>query len=236
MVRWRSANSATGTGSVAAGANNTGQGAVTLGNANAATGQGSIALGNASTVSVAGGIALGDTASTAMSNGVAIGVGATAGAQAGDVALGAGSAVVNTPSATINGTLYTFAGTNATSTVSVGGAGTVRTITNVAAGRIGPTSTDSINGSQLFATDQAIDQVGSQVTNLGNTIASGLGGGTTYNSNTGAITTNLTFNSTTYASVQGALTRPLTMAEWGRFSTRTPARLPRRMVACHPRT
>jgi autotransporter adhesin len=147
-------------------------------------------------------------ATASQADAVAIGAQATAGAQAGDVALGSGSstsAVVNTPSATINGTLYTFAGTNATSTVSVGGAGTVRTITNVAAGRIGPTSTDAINGSQLVATDQAIDQVGSQITNLGNTIASGLGGGTTYNSSTGAITTNLTFNSTTYTSVQGAL-------------------------------
>lgn len=44
-----------------------------------------------------------------------------------------------------------FAGSNPLATVSVGKEGQYRTITNVAAGRISATSTDAINGSQLFA-------------------------------------------------------------------------------------
>ncbi|TGW04947.1 calcium-binding protein, partial [Mesorhizobium sp. M2D.F.Ca.ET.145.01.1.1] len=77
----------------------------------------------------------------------------------------------------INGTTYAFQGTNPTSTVSIGAPGAERTITNVAAGRISSTSTDAINGSQLAATNQAVDAIGttlstigSGVTNLGNTI------------------------------------------------------------------
>jgi len=92
---------------------------------------------------------------------VAMGHGATASANAGDVALGAGSktqAAVGTSSASFNNfTLGGFAGTNPTSTVSVGDVGAERTITNVAAGRITSTSTDAINGSQMFALASVVD-------------------------------------------------------------------------------
>ena len=80
---------------------------------------------------------------------------ANASAQAGDVALGVGSVasmVVNTTGTTIGGSGYTFA-----SALSVGSAGNERTITNVAAGQIAAASTDAINGSQLYATNQAIN-------------------------------------------------------------------------------
>ena len=63
-----------------------------------------------------------------------------------------------TPSATINGTAHNFAGVNPASTVSVGKAGSERTITNVAAGRISAASTDAINGSQLYAVTSEIDK------------------------------------------------------------------------------
>ncbi|XGA80588.1 YadA-like family protein [Halomonas sp. CH40] len=46
---------------------------------------------------------------------------------------------------------YSFAGLAPVSTVSVGSAGNERTITNVGAGRITSDSTDAINGSQLYA-------------------------------------------------------------------------------------
>jgi len=110
---------------------------------------------------------------------------------AGDIALGAGSvtaATVATPSATINGTLYTFAGGAPISTVSVGAPGAERTITNVAAGRINASSTDAINGSQLNAADQAIAALSSKVNSLGSTVANNLGGGSSYNTSTGAVT------------------------------------------------
>jgi len=80
----------------------------------------------------------------------------------GDVALGAGSvteAAVATTGTTLNGQDYTFAGINPLSTVSVGSRGHERTITNVAAGRISDSSTDAINGSQLFATNTAINML-----------------------------------------------------------------------------
>ena len=63
-----------------------------------------------------------------------------------------------TSSATINGVTHNFAGTNPASTVSVGKAGMERTVTNVAAGRISATSTDAINGSQLFAVKTEVEK------------------------------------------------------------------------------
>ncbi|WP_284315237.1 beta strand repeat-containing protein, partial [Labrys miyagiensis] len=192
-------NSAIGTGAVAMGANNTanGQGAIALGNTSTATGQGSFAAGNNSKAGAAGAVALGDTALGAAANTVALGSGAKAN-NANDVALGSGSttaAVVNTAGATIAGTAYTFAGTNANSTVSVGTAGAERTVTNVAAGQVTATSTDAVNGSQLFATNQAVNAVSTSITtiggninNLGTTTASTMGGGATFDPTTGKIT------------------------------------------------
>ncbi|OOS23866.1 hypothetical protein B0681_07810 [Moraxella porci DSM 25326] len=100
-------------------------------------------------------VALGrDTVANLDSN-VAIGAEAKATTAEGDVALGAGSvtrAVTPTSSATINNVTYgTFAGAAPTSAVSVGAVGSERQIQNVAAGRITATSTDAINGSQLYA-------------------------------------------------------------------------------------
>ncbi|MBN9535684.1 MAG: hypothetical protein J0H77_03130 [Alphaproteobacteria bacterium] len=124
---------------------------------------------------------------------VAIGPQAVA-TNAGDVALGKGSvtaATVGTTGTTIAGTAYSFAGTTPSSTVSVGAVGAERTITNVAAGRLSNTSTDAVNGSQLFAANQAIDALGTQATtnlnNLGTTTASTLGAGATYDPATGKI-------------------------------------------------
>ncbi|MFK8403077.1 hypothetical protein M2D07_031590, partial [Pseudomonas sp. BGr12] len=85
---------------------------------------------------------------------------------ANDVALGAGSTTdvaVGTAGTTIAGTDYSFAGATPTSTVSVGSKGSERTITNVAAGRLSADSTDAINGSQLFATNQAIDGINTNI-------------------------------------------------------------------------
>jgi Autotransporter adhesin len=121
------------------------------------------------------------------------------------VALGSGSTtdtVVGTAGATINGTSYGFAGTSPTSTVSVGAAGSERTITNVAAGRIDASSTDAINGSQLFAANQAIGTVGTQLSNLGYSVASGLGGNSSYDPVTGTLSASFTYGGGTYSSVQ----------------------------------
>ncbi|WP_343621535.1 ESPR-type extended signal peptide-containing protein [Acinetobacter proteolyticus] len=169
-------NRASGSGAVALGKDNTAagdtgattlaSGAVAIGNTNQAIGQGSVAIGNTSNAAAAGAIALGDTANAQAESGVALGANAVA-SNADDVALGAGSqteTAVGTASTTIRGETYNFAGTTPASTVSVGAAGAERTITNVAAGRISATSTDAINGSQLYATNQAIENLETDAT------------------------------------------------------------------------
>ena len=103
-------------------------------------------LGNSATVTGANGLALGNNTKVANDNAVAIGNGSET------------AAAVATSSATINGATHNFAGTNPASTVSVGKAGMERTVTNVAAGRISATSTDAINGSQLFAVKTEVEK------------------------------------------------------------------------------
>ena len=103
-------------------------------------------LGNSATVTGANGLALGNNTKVANDNAVAIGNGSET------------AAAVATPSATINGVTHNFAGTNPASTVSVGKSGMERTVTNVAAGRISATSTDAINGSQLFAVKTEVEK------------------------------------------------------------------------------
>ena len=131
-----------------------------FGNKNTITTDNAYAVGNNSTASADGAMILGSTASVTGKNGVALGNN-TKVANENAVAIGDGSetaAAVVTQSATINGVAHNFAGVNPTSTVSVGKAGVERTITNVAAGRISATSTDAINGSQLYAVTTEVDK------------------------------------------------------------------------------
>src|SRR6185437_16108748 len=148
------------------------------------TAPGGTAIGQNATVNLADGVALGTNATSNGIQALALGAGTQA-AYAGSVALGAGSvtaAPVATAGTTLNGTTYNFAGTTPGSTVSVGGVGAERTVTNLAAGRISATSTDAINGSQLYASNQTLEQLGSQLMNLAKTINNlPPGGGTTTN-------------------------------------------------------
>ena len=63
--------------------------------------------------------------------------------------------------ATINGITYNFAGATSDTgmQVSVGAAGKERQIKNVAPGEVSATSTDAINGSQLFAVASQIKPI-----------------------------------------------------------------------------
>ena len=117
-----------------------------VGNNSTISGDNGMVLGNSATVTGANGLALGNNTKVANDNAVAIGNGSET------------AAAVATPSATINGATHNFAGTNPASTVSVGKAGMERTVTNVAAGRISATSTDAINGSQLFAVKTEVEK------------------------------------------------------------------------------
>jgi autotransporter adhesin len=115
-------------------------------------------------------VALGSNSQATASNAMALGSDAKA-SEVGAVALGSGSqtaAAVATSGAVIAGTSYQFAGTAPTSTVSVGSSGNERTVINVAAGRVSATSTDAVNGSQLFATNQAVENLNTEVNNLSN--------------------------------------------------------------------
>ncbi|WP_240349144.1 YadA-like family protein [Halomonas binhaiensis] len=119
-----------------------------------------------------GATAVGYEARSTGEQALALGYQATA-AHQGSVALGAGAQTaeaVGTASVDINGQSYMFAGADPVATVSVGRAGAERTITHVAAGRISADSTDAINGSQLYATNQAVSDVASKVNNVTNEV------------------------------------------------------------------
>ena len=120
--------------------------AYVVGNNSAASADGAMVLGSSASVTGKNGVALGNNTKVAHENAVAIGNGSET------------AAAVATPSATINGVTHNFAGVNPASTVSVGKAGAERTITNVAAGRISATSTDAINGSQLYGVTSEVDK------------------------------------------------------------------------------
>ena len=138
-----------------------------------ATAQNATALGGGSSAAGNASIAIGTQSSATEGQSVAIGRGATA-TTSDSVALGSYSATataVGTSSATVNGITYSgFAGTAPVGTVSVGNTDSERTITNVAAGRITPTSTDAINGSQLYMVANQIDNNSTQITNINNRI------------------------------------------------------------------
>lgn len=105
--------------------------------------------------SAAYGIALGAESQAEAENGIAIGYD-TVVLQSNSVALGSHATtnpIVATSSITIpnTNTTYNVNGTDPVGTVSVGSATGLRTITNVAAGRVSEASTDAVNGSELYA-------------------------------------------------------------------------------------
>lgn len=118
---------------------------IALGTGTNALQEDAIAIGNSASVSAKGATVLGKSATASHENAVVLGNNSVS------------AAYVATKSATINGKTYNFAGAPAvSSSVSVGDVGAERTIVNVAAGRISSSSTDAINGSQLYQTNQAI--------------------------------------------------------------------------------
>lgn len=107
---------------------------------------GSYSIGNYNHISGNNTFVMGNNVTTALENAVILGNDSTDGD------------VVGTSSYTFkNGTTVNYAGTTPVSTVSVGAKDKERTITNVAAGRVSATSTDAINGSQLYGVHQMID-------------------------------------------------------------------------------
>ncbi|WP_415765773.1 YadA-like family protein [Paraburkholderia sp. J10-1] len=113
-----------------------------------------MALGFSAQASSTNAIAIGDSAVAGTANSVALGNGATTGSVAG------------TSSGVIGGVTYQYQGVSPTGTVSVGASGAERTITNVAAGSVSASSTDAVNGSELFATNTQVSANTTSISNL----------------------------------------------------------------------
>ena len=141
---------------------NIGENSIAAGKESFASGANSIAIGTKNEVTGNNSVAIGAGNKVASHNVMVLGNNVTVDAGFdGAVVLGnesAPSKPMPVESITIQGTTYKFAGTNPTSTVSVGAEGKERQITHVAAGRITSTSTDAINGSQLYSVVEAINQ------------------------------------------------------------------------------
>ena len=113
-------------------------------------------------------IAIGNKANASTANSIALGANATT------------RSATNVTSATVAGhTFGGFAGTSPVGSVSVGKAGEERQLHNVAAGEISATSTDAVNGSQLYSVANELqDQINkgvpsnvtNQITNINNRV------------------------------------------------------------------
>lgn len=139
---------------------------VALGNNANAAGEDALAIGRSANAQAKDSIAFGRS-SQAAAKGVAIGSDASA-AVANSVALGSGTTAVaatnQSGTKNVNGLNYTYVGDSANSSVTVGN----RQIKQVGAGEVSAASTDAINGSQLYATQNVIGNIGKGVaTNLG---------------------------------------------------------------------
>ena len=151
---------ATGDRSVAAGLSSQASGvnAIAIGDKAVSSSSDSVAIGENAKASNSQAIAIGSASSASGNYSVAIGLNAKAGADW-SVALGNSSETakaVSTGTMTVGEKTYRTAGGVANGTVSVGNQYIKRTITNVAAGRVLDTSTDAVNGSQLYATNQSV--------------------------------------------------------------------------------
>ncbi|MCO1370229.1 YadA-like family protein [Burkholderia multivorans] len=142
---------------------------------------GSVALGYGSAVGTGAG-------ATATSS-VAIGAGAKVGGGGNDIA---NSSVAIGASATVSASNAVALGSNSVAnvdnTVSVGKVGGERKVVNMAAGTLSATSTEAVNGSQLYATNQAVTTNATNITNMGTRITANETSITSINKSLAALT------------------------------------------------
>ncbi|OOH87232.1 hypothetical protein BMT54_10140 [Pasteurellaceae bacterium 15-036681] len=147
----------TGSQSIAIGADNTvsGDKSIAIGVGHTVKGNHSTTIGDPNVVNGDDNFVAGNNNTVSSNNVMVMGNNVTVAASFdGAVVLGDNSTVAKanpTSSIDIQGKTHNFTGTTPSSTVSVGAKDKERQITNVAAGRISDTSTDAINGSQLYA-------------------------------------------------------------------------------------
>ena len=132
---------------------------------NTIAGEGSVALGVQANSSAALSLAIGTKSKATVFGATALGTGAKAD-KLNSVALGTASVISKAGKAyverTILGTTYTWAGgaqVDEGDVVSIGNVGYERQIINLAPGDISETSTDAINGSQLYAAMKEIEKI-----------------------------------------------------------------------------
>ena len=181
---------ATGTQAIAIGTGNivSGSHSGAFGDPNNVTANYAYVVGNNNTVTTENTFILGNNVSVVEENSVALGANTsiTAGDSVGTAAKKTDGTAGNTTTAgttgvvnntTVNGVSYGgFAGSAAIGAVSVGASGVERRIQNVAAGEISPTSTDAINGSQLYQVASNIGDIHNRIDDLEDNTNAGIAG------------------------------------------------------------
>ena len=176
-----------GTNAIAVGNNSlvTGKNAIGIGTNGLITGEDAIGIGRDNTITGVGSVTIGSNNSIQSNNAFAIGNNI-------NIPTGMNNAVVIGNNSTAKSPT-TVDGVTADATVSIGSSGHERQLVNVAKGEISNTSTDAINGSQLYKVQSEVDQKANKdASNLTGTDVSKwqekLGTGTVTNGNTGLVT------------------------------------------------
>ena len=176
-----------GTNAIAVGNNSlvTGKNAIGIGTNGLITGEDAIGIGRDNTISGVGSVTIGSNNSIQSNNAFAIGNNI-------NIPTGMNNAVVIGNNSTAKSPT-TVDGVTADATVSIGSSGHERQLVNVAKGEVSNTSTDAINGSQLYKVQSEVDKKANKdASNLTGTDVSKwqekLGTGTVTNGNTGLVT------------------------------------------------
>ena len=199
---------------IGAGARATGKQSISVGTGNVVSGDNSGAFGDPTTISGTGSYSVGNNNTIATNDTFVVGSNVTKtldnsvflGKDAAYTAKGAstdGIGAVTEP-VTVGGTVTYggFAGKTPVGVVSVGDVGKERRIQNMAAGLISATSTDAINGSQLYATNAKLG-------NVANTVVKNFGGNATLDADGNITYTNIgnTGKDNIHDAIQAATTK-----------------------------
>ena len=176
-----------GTNAISVGNNSlvTGKNAIGIGTNGLITGEDAIGIGRDNTISGVGSVTIGSNNSIQSNNAFAIGNNI-------NIPTGMNNAVVIGNNSTAKSPT-TVDGVTADATVSIGSSGHERQLVNVAKGEVSNTSTDAINGSQLYKVQAEVDKKANKdASNLTGADVSKwqekLGTGTVTNGNTGLVT------------------------------------------------
>ena len=195
-----------GTNAISVGNNSlvTGKNAIGIGTNGLITGEDAISIGRDNTITGVGSVTIGSNNSIQSNNAFAIGNNI-------NIPTGMNNAVVIGNNSTAKAPT-TVDGVTADATVSIGSSGHERQLVNVAKGEVSNTSTDAINGSQLYKVQSEVDKKSNtDASNLTGTDVSKwqekLGTGTVAAGNTGLVT-----GDTVYNVVRNSAGNPLAVA------------------------